>query len=655
MRAADFRSDINGLRGLSVALVVAYHLQFRGFAGGFIGVDVFFVISGYLMTRIVWGGMERGDFRYGAFVVARMRRIWPALAVLLLVLFAAGMLVLPPFDLEILARQAQWAALLVSNHFYAAEAGYNTATADNLWLLHTWSLAVEWQFYLLYPLLLLAAAKAPAAGRRRALWTALLVGAGASLLCQLLLLGPHGDASFFLLPARAWELLAGGLAFLLERDAPLPRRWRATACLAGVALVLGSALVIALWRLRPVGLGPWLLLPVAGAALVLWAGDAGNRLLGLAGLQHLGRWSYSLYLWHWPILLALRIAPDAVERPQWAMAAAVAASLLAGALSWRFVERPLLGRRAAGLRDAAAPGLLMACAWAGAIGLLLSQGLAIRDRDGDARYRAYRASVEALYFPEQCGNFKKQVEAMRVCAIDKGGAPRVLVIGDSHAEHLYAWFVAHSGVSVDFFVASECPPVPHFERLQPGYDCRNYARSAWEQAASGRYDTVVVSARWATVALAGPPYCHRTEGEGCVLPALSGKAALVRSELQAAMERVLAAGTQLVFVDGAPEARWRVPERVARERFWHGEVRASIPLQSLVDQTGWLEPLLQALSGRAGFHRVSLRERLCDATRCRVYDPAIERPIYVDNSHFDPVWLADNATLFAAFVRPPSE
>ncbi len=666
---ADFRPDINGLRGLSVALVVAYHLQLRGAGGGYLGVDVFFVISGYLMTQIVWQGLTEQRFDYAGFVAARIVRIVPALAALLAVLLAAGAVLLPPFDLRILGEQALWAAGFASNEFFRAGSGYITQGADTHWLLHTWSLSVEGQFYLLYPLLLMAAAgllrvaRAPASmdTRRRILLGVVVLLAAASLGWQARQLDADPDGSFFLLPSRAWELLIGGAAFLaVAGRSRAPGRWRVAASHAGVAIVLGSALLIAWLHLRPVGMGPLLLLPTVGVALVLWADHRGNALLRPAWLQALGRCSYSVYLWHWPLIVAVRITGLPLDHPRAATAATLAASLVAGWCSYRWIERPLLRRGGAAsprrVPVSAPAGLLLAglLVGAAAFGIVASDGLAWRDRAGHEAMSAYQASVPPLYFPERCSNFRKPVAAMTVCPIEKDASRRLLVIGDSHAESLYAWFVAHSEVSVDFYSASECPPVPNFERVQPGYHCADYAARAWQLAGSDAYDTVVVAARWATPALSGPPYCHRQASGHCPFPASGEKSARVVDELRAAVERTLAAGKTVVMLDSTPEARMNVPEHVARERFWHGEVRSTIPRRMLAAQTAWMEPLLQQLSGRPGFHRVSLNEPLCTATDCRIFDPQLGRPIYIDGSHFDPVWMAQHGGVLMPFARVPA-
>lgn len=648
----DYRLDLNGLRGLAVALVVAFHLQLKGAAGGFIGVDVFFVLSGYLMTQMVWRRLDAGRFSYADYFARRAARIWPALAALVLLLLVTGAVWLPPFDMQRLAEQGVRALVFVSNHYFLAHSGYITHAGDSLWLLHTWSLSVEWQFYLLYPLLLIVLTRwAPPARRKAVAVAGVALLLLASLAWHLWLSRRAAESGFFLLPARVWELLAGALVALLAQPSATGR-WRPWVSHLGLALVLVGALLIAAARVRSVGAGAWLVLPVVGTAMVLWA-DADNRVLRHPVLQGLGLWSYSIYLWHWPLIIGLRLT-DYPQAYPWASAAAIAcASVLLGWASYTFVERPLRHRGAGWLRTVAAPLATMAVAGVVAFAVLATAGLPFRKPGRGESYDGYWASVSSRYFPDACSNYKKPLQEIKPCRIEKHTPARVLVIGDSHAEHFYAWFVAHSPGSVDFYTAAECPPVPHLRRTQPGYHCAAYAGEAWRKAQAEPYDTVVVAARWATIGLAGAPYCHETGAGQCVVPAtLSAKQQTVLAEMRAAIAATLEKGKTVVLVDSAAESVQRVADRVAREQFWYGEVRLSVPASTLEAQTGWMEPLFKGFESTPGFHRVSLRDRLCNAQSCRVYDEALKRPIYYDESHFDPLWIEQQADLFARFMKP---
>ena len=616
MRSEGFRADINGLRGLSVAMVVAYHLQLKGSGGGFIGVDVFFVISGYLMTRIVWRDLAEGCFSYWRFIASRTARIWPALAVMLIVLFLLGSILLAPLDMRALAKQAAWAMPMLSNLYFLEHSGYNTHRADDLWLLHTWSLSIEWQFYLLYPLLLITAAALyrkwararSGSGAAVSVMIAVFCASALSLGYQWLLTSVEPDASFFLARARIWELFAGGLVFLATRASrAVSVRSRVAVAYAGLALVLLSALAIALLRQRPVGLGPVLLIPVMGVALILWADDQRNAILSHRWLQCLGRWSYSVYLWHWPVIVALRLTDWPAKSPVLTALSAATASVLLGWLSYRYVESLALQSRASSLWQALKrPATMMVMAIGATWAVASTDGLAWRARESDQFYENYQTSIRPLRFPEACSNFQKSAAEFRVCPIERVGAsPRVLVIGDSHAEHLWPWFVKHSQVAVDFFPASECPPVPRFSRMQPGYHCQDYAEMAWRKAMSPAYDTVIISARWATVGMQGPPYCHQAAGAPCVAVSGSTKQVLALAELRSAVEDVLQAGKTVVVLASAPESPFRVPARLAREAFWYGEARLVTDARLAQAQTLWSEELFSSLKARPGFPALS--------------------------------------------------
>ncbi len=649
---ADYRIDLNGLRGLAVALVVAFHLQLKGATGGFIGVDVFFVLSGYLMTQMVWRRLEAGRFHYGEYLARRAARIWPALAVMVVLLLVAGALWLPPFDMQRIAEQGARALVFVSNHYFLAHSGYITHAGDSLWLLHTWSLSVEWQFYMLYPVLLMVLTRWVPPTRRRVVAlggvTVLLI---ASLVWHVVLARRGAESGFFLLPARAWELLAGALAALVAQERTSIAKWRLGVSYLGMALVLGGALLIAAARVRTVGAGAWLVLPVVGTVMVLLA-DADNRVLRHGVLQRLGLWSYSIYLWHWPLIIGLRLTDYPQANPLAANAAIALASVALGWASYSLVERPLMQRGSRGLRAIVAPLATLVVAGAAVVVVSGTDGLAFR-RPGRADfYAGYWASVNSHYFPEACSNYKKPLPEIKPCRIDKHTPARVLVIGDSHAEHYYAWFAAHSPGSVDFYTAAECPPVRHMRRTQPGYHCAEYAGEAWRKAQAEPYDTVVVAARWATIGLAGAPYCHESAGNCAEPPTVLAKQAVVLDELRTAITATLAKGKAVVLVDSAAESTLRVADRLAREQFWYGKARLNLPVSVLHAQTDWMEPLFKGLESTPGFHRVSLRSRLCNESSCRTFDESLQRPIYSDESHFDPLWIEHQADVFARFMKP---
>lgn len=217
----EFRKDINGLRAYAVMAVLLYHFDVAGITGGYAGVDVFFVISGFLMTAIILPKVEAGRFSLPGFYLARVRRILPAVAVLCVAVLAFGWFWLVPYLYESLGKNAGASLLFISNFTYNRAGGYFAAPAHDNWLLHTWSLSVEWQFYLLYPLLLMLLARLPRSSRGL-VGAALLFILLASWAFAVYLTNAKPTSAFFMLPARAWELLAGSLVFLYS-DHPLRR------------------------------------------------------------------------------------------------------------------------------------------------------------------------------------------------------------------------------------------------------------------------------------------------------------------------------------------------------------------------------------------------------------------------------------------------
>ena len=352
-----FRSDLEGLRAVAVLLVLLYHAEIPGFGGGFVGVDVFFVLSGFLITGLIVRELaETGTVSLPAFYARRARRLLPAALLVIVVTVVVSVWLLPPLRIPDIAGDGASAALYVSNIRFAVQStDYLQSTAAPSPLLHYWSLGVEEQFYLLWPALLLIVAGRRAGGVRRIAF-AIVVVAAASLVLSIVLTGIAAPWAFFSLPTRAWELALGAIiAVSLTPLSRLTERQGAAACAIGIGLIVVSALVIGPTTPFP---GLAALLPTVGTALVIAAGvrpglTAPGRLLSQPPFRFLGRISYSLYLWHWPIL----VVPAAALETGLAWPARVALALLSipvAAASQRWVEEPIhrgrLLERIVGLR-----------------------------------------------------------------------------------------------------------------------------------------------------------------------------------------------------------------------------------------------------------------------------------------------------------------
>lgn len=328
-----FRPDINGLRAWAVIIVILYHFGIPGFSGGFVGVDVFFVISGYLMTRIIITQLENSRFQLGAFYLARARRIIPALVILCFFLMIAGWFFLTPIDYKQLGYHVMASLLFFSNHKFLGEAGYFDTASHEKWLLHTWSLSLEWQFYLALPLILLMVWRF--LPKRSAIFVITVLLFFSSLIFSIIQTDSAPSAAFYLLTTRAWELLAGGIIFLLMRNRTLPATIARLSELIGFSLIIASTFLLSAKTPWP---GTFAILPVTGAALVLIAARSSSHFTNSRVAQWLGDCSYSLYLWHWPFVVALVY----IEKQQntLAISLGLALTLLFGWLSYRFVETP---------------------------------------------------------------------------------------------------------------------------------------------------------------------------------------------------------------------------------------------------------------------------------------------------------------------------
>lgn len=329
----SYRLDINGLRAYAVMAVLLFHFKLPGFSAGFIGVDIFFVISGFLMTAIIVKGLEQNNFSTGLFYMARVRRIVPALLALIAVLLLLGWFFLPTPDYQALGSQSAYSIAFISNLHFWRSAGYFDAAAHEKWLLHTWTLGVEAQFYLLLPIYLLALWKL------RAKVSTLFWGLGFAFLASLALSVVASSwkpvAAFYLLPTRGWEFVGGGLVFLLGREYPGLQRYSKAMFAVGFALWLVAMLVIDSQLAWP---SAWALLPVLGTMLIILAQHSGSVLTDHPVAQWLGDRSYSLYLWHWPFMVALYFAG---LQDDWLwIAAGLALSFVFGHLSYRWIETP---------------------------------------------------------------------------------------------------------------------------------------------------------------------------------------------------------------------------------------------------------------------------------------------------------------------------
>ncbi|QGP80357.1 acyltransferase family protein [Sphingobium sp. CAP-1] len=600
--AIRYRRDIDGLRALAILPVLLFHAHVPGFSGGYVGVDIFFVISGYLITGIIAREVDEGRFSLTRFYERRFRRIMPALALMIVTVLATAAYLYLPGDLEGVPKSALAATLFASNLWFFTDTGYFSGGADVKPLLHTWSLAVEEQYYIGFPILLMLLARF--APRRRSLIVALIVAliAAGSLALAILMQRDTSGFTFYLLPTRAWELFAGALLALGAMPAIRPRWAREALAWSGLATV---ALAVAFYDRTTIFPGVTALAPVLGAAALLHVapGTSMARVLALPPLVGIGLISYSLYLWHWPLIVFTEYATDA-PLSAGTRIAVIAAALIAATLSWRFVERPFRDSRRVPARTIFRfTGAAMALLCLLSLALLAMGGWPSRFAPPVLAQMAGQKDFAPTR--KQCHDtFMRHAKP---CILGAATKPDAMLWGDSHGVEL-AYALSQRDTLIER-TTSSCPPVLDYEGKDPRCAAANRAAFAAIRA-DPAIRRVYLAGFWANGDFDHPAFV-------------------------AMLDRTIAAlraqGRQVVLIGPVPPQPFDVPRRLAhlaragRIDAAQGVARAVIDARTVH---------LRALFARWQAHDVRLIDpiaALCDARRC-----AIERdgkPLYFDSHH----------------------
>lgn len=485
MQNGVYRADIDGLRAVSVIAVVLYHFEVPPFTGGFAGVDVFFVISGFLITSILWKDLERGRFSLLNFYDRRIRRIFPATLVVVLTSLLAGYVLLLPGDLEDLGRQAAFSATGLVNFYLMGNTGYFDQDAALLPLLHIWSLAVEDQFYLIWPLVLVgvaAVARQPAT----AVSGALIVIIAVSLAISIWLAERNPPVAFYMLHSRAWELALGAL--LVFAPALAPRLLAEVAGILGLALIAYAVIELSINDTFP---GTNALYPCIGAALIVWPKTHEtwvSRALALEPIRQIGLASFSLYLWHWPLLVFFRHWNNGSLPSSSGTAVLIAFSMALAFASLLLIERPFRRMQVRAPRKTLmAGGAAIGLALVPAVAAAATNGFPLRLPESAQKLSGLK-TMWAWTCPAKVTLPGIEGELCAFGADWEMAPTRVLLWGDSHAEHfapiVQASVARYRDVAVVLYAG--CAPiiggeVHHVERI--------VARS--KNACAGHYRAVV--------------------------------------------------------------------------------------------------------------------------------------------------------------------
>lgn len=650
-----YRPDIDGLRAVAVLAIVFFHLGIDAFGGGYVGVDIFFVISGFLITTIIAREIRDGSFTIARFYERRVRRILPALVVVLIATLGAGLVILPPEQLDELAQSALATSVFSSNFFFFAGAGYFDGPSEAKPLLHTWSLAVEEQYYILFPLLMLLIARR--AGGRFTLPVGCL--ALASFAACALYTSSDETAAFFLIPFRAWELLIGSLLALGAVPAVHSRRFRTALAAAGLAMVLASVFSFTPLTTFP---GVAAALPTLGTAAIIHAGTHGDNAIGRAlsvrPMVFVGLVSYSLYLWHWPVIVYAKLYLIN-EMTDGENALAFVIAMLLAVLSWRFVEAPFRDRRRFGPRSRLFAGAAMVTAvvMAGAVAIVHSDGLPDRDLSGEMRaIAAVDPGWQHWKYCEELG--EERNDDPELCGIGaEERSPTFLLWGDSHALAMASGInlkAMEHGKGGLIAVRTACPPLLGIDRA--GRDsCRVFNDAILRRLErEPGIDTVILAARW-TMAAPGTRYKEepgsdviledRESGEG-------GNAELMERGLARTLDALQALGRRVVLVGQVPEVGFDVPSANYSARLTGRDVSDMIAprVDEYRERVAVSSDILaRARAGRA-VEFLDPAPSLCDAARCRVVEEGM--PLYRDDNHLSLRGNVVMAPLFDALFVP---
>jgi peptidoglycan/LPS O-acetylase OafA/YrhL len=498
-----YRPDIDGLRAFAIAAVVLFHAGLGPFSGGFVGVDIFFVVSGYLITRLIVEQLRQGRFSFWDFYARRTRRIYPALFVLILAVLLIGYFVLTPGEYEDLGMSAVYSSAFLANVYFWLNTGYFDQSAEAMPLLHIWSIAVEEQFYLVWPLTLALLWRYVRLSRTATL-VALVVATCLLLLFCVILTAYDPKTAFYLPFARLWEFTLGAGVLAL----PELRRGRLPDVLSVLGMIAMVYAVLA-FNDRLAYPGYYAVLPCLGTAAAIAAGERSimGRVLSLGPNVLLGKISYSLYLWHWPVIVYYALYAGTRDVSVAEKISLILIALALAYLSWRFVEQPIRHRRGHPRRHVAYGATLATSTAALALLVVLSGGFPERI-PADIRALSSHKAMMAFKCTEEIA-LPGTTDTRCIVGVPwKAASKRAVIWGDSHARHLLP-LLDVVGQDLDLSIAhwGGCPPFIDNKVLQRGRinspeyseNCIKTRREFLDWIARAPdIDLVIISNAWAT-------------------------------------------------------------------------------------------------------------------------------------------------------------
>jgi len=634
------------LRAVAVAAVLLFHAFPDSFQGAFTGVDIFFVISGFLISGIILDELRDGTFTFARFYARRVRRIFPALALVLAVTVLLGWLVLTPYDFNQLGAHVAAGAGFLSNILLWQQSGYFDTDSALKPLLHLWSLGIEEQYYLLWPLLLFVFRH----HMHRILWLILAIAA-VSFLLNVMMVDRWPSATFYLPITRIWELMFGSILAYLHVHRTEGMRMRPA--LSNASAAIGAVLLVLAFTLINEGRefpGWWALLPTLGTLMLISAGPEAwinRRLLSNRAVVYIGLISYPLYLWHWPLLVFTKILNNG-ELPSLELRLAILAAT--GLLAWatyELIEKPVrrLGRSPAAPRATGA--IATAVGGLGILGLLAAANYATARSNS----LPYLAEISAAYTD------------WHVHARDTfpGTLPgTVLFLGDSHMQQFWPRIeaLAHGATphhAVIFRTRGGCAPVPGIER--PGYGCKQFVDEVFALARRPEIQTVVIGASWVGFT-ARKDYYRVDDHDRRALDLHGADQQWALQGFQREVANLVASGKQVIVVLSSVYGEEFDPRAMARRDGLGFDVHLPSPIsRQVVDSdSAYIDDVIKDIARQTHAIVIDPRDTICSATACPTLD-AQGKPILKDDSHLRSSFVSAHFDAFDSYVlgsRPVS-
>jgi peptidoglycan/LPS O-acetylase OafA/YrhL len=655
-RSDKYRPDIDGLRAIAVVPVILYHAKVAGFTGGFVGVDVFYVISGYLITSLIAKDILLGSFSFVSFYERRVRRIFPALFAVLFSCTLAAAVFFVPKDFIAFGKSMIAVTFFAGNEFFRRTgglSGYFDRTAESQALLHTWSLSVEEQFYLFFPTGLLLLARW---GKGR-LTRYLFIVAAISFLFSIWAIRHRPLIAFYSLIPRAWELLLGALLAMKVAPALKGRVSREIAGLMGLGLIACAVFLFSQETTFP---GWRALLPCVGALLIIYASENGPSSVGTAlsfrPLVFIGVISYSLYLWHWPIIVFGRYF-SAGDLSGVETAAAIVLSFLMAFISFEFIERPFRGRGSRVNRRQIFSFGFAACVLSIVLGLAIYGFRGFPGRYDDSTRQLVLENVTRKNdFQEVCGNWKTEVHSMsdiNFCNLGTDRPKKIMFLGDSHVQQLYPLIkklydddeLDDRGVVLA--IENACLPSERLNSIGKGYHCDAFTHFALIRAEAPDIDTVFIAFNtWFAV--------HRfvcPSVQGSCVGKVSVEEARNRflDELAEHIRELRMNGKRVIVSLPFPMYDKSIPDLEIRNAVFGGlglnAAARDITLPIMRDQ-------LASVAQRAGADIFDPRESLCDGENCITQLNGVS--IYKDDNHIAASQIGILGDEFKKALQPAS-